>query len=422
MTWRSLRSAEFVFPAHPDKLADGIADSIVEDAARRDRLARCSIEVGVYRQSVFVTGEILGRGAADVPVEKIAERVVRSAGFTEGDRPDPARLEIRSELDRADLARSGGGERFEAFDQTVVTGYALNLPATNYLPVEHWLANRLGRRLTRFFREAPDLHLGPDGKLVLAIEENRSRSSPRSPSGSASSAGARYRLSALSLSIQQLSPGNPVELHRRIRAVLRQTMESLGRSWPALRPDLPPSIRVNGAGRFDRGGTFGDNGLSGKKLVVDAYGPRIPIGGGALSGKDFFHVDRAGALHARRVARAVVLASGREREEARVCLSWFPGDRRGRIFSIETRSPGGRWIQAARDLVEVALGSNPWGPAGGRPTDLTLEAAGTSWTGTADLLEVARFGHFTDPGRPWEETARPPLTPPRRVPAGVGMR
>ena len=68
-------------------------------------------------------------------------------------------------------------------------------------------------------------------------------------------------------------------------------------------------------------------------MVVDAYGPRIPIGGGALSGKDFFKVDRAGALHARRVAKAIVITGAAR--EAIVRLAWFPGDREGRLLSIE---------------------------------------------------------------------------------------
>ena len=58
---------------------------------------------------------------------------------------------------------------------------------------------------------------------------------------------------------------------------------------------LPEQLTVNGAGAFDVGGPEGDNGLSGKKLVMDAYGARVPIGGGAWSGKDFFKADRAGA-------------------------------------------------------------------------------------------------------------------------------
>jgi S-adenosylmethionine synthetase len=43
---------------------------------------------------------------------------------------------------------------------------------------------------------------------------------------------------------------------------------------------------LNGAGEFAIGGPVGDNGLSGKKLVIDHYGPGVPIGGGALCGKD----------------------------------------------------------------------------------------------------------------------------------------
>jgi S-adenosylmethionine synthetase len=69
---------------------------------------------------------------------------------------------------------------------------------------------------------------------------------------------------------------------------------------------------VNGAGNSEVGGPDGD-GLSGKKLVVDAYGPRVSIGGGALSGKDFYKVDRAGALLPRCLAKAVVL-TGAARE------------------------------------------------------------------------------------------------------------
>ena len=44
---------------------------------------------------------------------------------------------------------------------------------------------------------------------------------------------------------------------------------------------LPGQLIVKGAGAFEVGGPEGDNGLSGKKLVVDAYGSRVPIGGGA---------------------------------------------------------------------------------------------------------------------------------------------
>ena len=53
-----------------------------------------------------------------------------------------------------------------------------------------------------------------------------------------------------------------------------------GESWS------PDCVRLNGAGDFTCGGTEGDNGLSGKKLAVDFYGPMAPLGGGAMCGKD----------------------------------------------------------------------------------------------------------------------------------------
>ncbi len=74
---------------------------------------------------------------------------------------------------------------------------------------------------------------------------------------------------------------------------------------------------------FVAGGPNGDNGLSGEKLVVDAGGPTMPIGGGAWSGKDFHKVERLGGLLAPSLAkRAVALGLARE---APVALEHTPG-------------------------------------------------------------------------------------------------
>ncbi|HEY5588173.1 MAG TPA: methionine adenosyltransferase domain-containing protein, partial [Candidatus Paceibacterota bacterium] len=53
---------------------------------------------------------------------------------------------------------------------------------------------------------------------------------------------------------------------------------------------------------WDQGGFDADTGLSGRKLIVDNYGPEITIGGGSFSGKDSTKVDRSGAYMARKVA------------------------------------------------------------------------------------------------------------------------
>jgi len=61
-------------------------------------------------------------------------------------------------------------------------------------------------------------------------------------------------------------------------------------------------LHVNPAGDWHQGGFDADAGLTGRKLVVDNYGPRIPIGGGCFSGKDGTKVDRSAAYIARRIA------------------------------------------------------------------------------------------------------------------------
>jgi S-adenosylmethionine synthetase len=61
-------------------------------------------------------------------------------------------------------------------------------------------------------------------------------------------------------------------------------------------------FHINPAGDWQVGGFEADAGLTGRKLVVDNYGPRIPIGGGCFSGKDASKVDRSAAYIARKVA------------------------------------------------------------------------------------------------------------------------
>ena len=89
-----------------------------------------------------------------------------------------------------------------------------------------------------------------------------------------------------------------------------------------VRPEV--DWRVNGAGAFEIGGPEGDNGLSGKKLVAQAYGSAVPIGGGATCGKDPRKVDPRGQALARQIALdAVCMGAARE---ATVWLAYRPGD------------------------------------------------------------------------------------------------
>ena len=54
------------------------------------------------------------------------------------------------------------------------------------------------------------------------------------------------------------------------------------------------------------GGPDGDCGLTGRKIIVDAYGGAAHHGGGAFSGKDGTKVDRSAAYAARYIAKNIV--------------------------------------------------------------------------------------------------------------------
>ena len=75
---------------------------------------------------------------------------------------------------------------------------------------------------------------------------------------------------------------------------------------------------VNPSGRFVIGGPVGDTGLTGRKIVVDAYGPTIPVGGGAFSGKDPSKVDRSAAYMTRYIAKNIVAAQLADKCEVQV--------------------------------------------------------------------------------------------------------
>ena len=66
--------------------------------------------------------------------------------------------------------------------------------------------------------------------------------------------------------------------------------------------NIDPILHINPAGDWKIGGFDADAGLTGRKLAVDNYGPRIPLGGGAFSGKDPSKVDRSAAYMARKIA------------------------------------------------------------------------------------------------------------------------
>ena len=387
---KQLYSAEFIFPGHPDKLSDAIADALVCEAHQREARALVGVEVAVHRDHVYVTGRIGCIDAHTIDVQQVVQDVYESAGYNDTWYPAPAEVKVVSNLCLGPLEEGESEFRALADDQAVCIGYANDLVPTNHLPVEQWLVSRLAKCLYALRLDAPELGLGPDGKVLIAVSEVADQGASElvdrtalriAPAADASDQRS-WTLEHFSCSLQQKVASDEVALHRAVRLAVKEELALAAALLPGLSAALPQHLTVNGAGAFEVGGPEGDNGLSGKKLVVDAYGPRVPIGGGAWSGKDFYKADRAGGMHARRLAKMIVqlgLAT-----EAQVVLGWFPGDQQARV--LRATGAGGVPLQVEHLVKNF---------------DLSLNKSGDSFS-RKDLTDIARWGHFSDESLPWE--------------------
>jgi S-adenosylmethionine synthetase len=140
-----------------------------------------------------------------------------------------------------------------AGDQGIMKGYATS-ETDNYLPLEYNLARNLCQNIFEIYPY--------DGKTQVTIEDGK--------------------IITVVASFQNTKNSELLEL---VQSII-EAKEYL----------------INPAGEWNQGGFDADTGLSGRKLVIDNYGPEIAIGGGSFSGKDYTKVDRSGAYMARRIA------------------------------------------------------------------------------------------------------------------------
>ncbi len=251
----SYRTAESVSPKHPDKLCDQISDAILDAYLTQDPDARVAVEVCGGHDKVFVTGEVTSR-ASGINLEEIVRRL---AG-------DAVETMINLVMQSPEIAR--GVDAGGAGDQGIMIGYATN-ETPELLPREVVLARRLNQSIYQ--------HFPFDGKTQVTLF--------RDPSG-------HEYLSAVVASFQNAE-------HSELEGLVREFIAK--NQLPTL-PEKDLQLHINPAGDWSQGGFTADTGLTGRKLIVDNYGPRIPIGGGAFSGKDPSKVDRSAAYMARKIA------------------------------------------------------------------------------------------------------------------------
>lgn len=295
--------AEEVLAGHPDRLADAVAEAIVDNAVARDEDALVGVEVAVHRRAVFVTGRIATSPSRAFEWGTLVNRVYADAGVHEAKRP----TRVETEVDIDELSSDERDIRRFSDDQSITVGHATGTAGAGYLPAGVHAARVMRDALSRA-RSANPERLLADGKVLVRLREERGR----------------YVWERCNVSIHHVAGVGCEELHTILLPALADAATSLAAGLPGSAESWSPDcVRLNGAGDFTCGGTEGDNGLSGKKLAVDFYGPTVPLGGGAMCGKDPHKVDRVGALRARQIA--VRLIQDATIRDATVWLSWLPG-------------------------------------------------------------------------------------------------
>ena len=376
MTQQRIEIAEHVLPGHPDKLCDAVVDTIVDFISRKDGYAQCGLEAACVFDSLLLTGRIAYRSGVFKQQQLKIRPLIRqayaeagygldAAGYLWG--PEPGKLRISTRLCNGYFEDQESELRHLSDDQAICVGYANALEETGHLPPAEWLARRIARELFRLRLSRGAGHIGPDGKVIVRVRSDGNSWIPLH----------------VSISLNHHEGSDWLLL----REVAEESVALACVGKPL------PDIELNGAGMFVSGGPNGDNGLSGKKLVVDAYGPTIPIGGGAWSGKDFRKVDRLGGLLARELAlKAIHRGLG---QEALVTLEYTPGCDRAVAVHL---------VLDGKNVQQEVL------PMLGNP-DIQNQSISDKYIkqlfeGKPEeqyrLASLARWGHQV-PGAPWEQ-------------------
>jgi len=265
-----IRTAECVSPMHPDKMCDRISDTLLDLHLEQDPNSRVAIETCGGMGEVYITGEV----TSNAVVTK--ENIVKVVHDITTDDTINVIININSQSPEIANGVDTGG----AGDQGIMIGYACR-DNEEFLPQEYFLSRELNKHV---FSKYPY-----DGKTQVTMNGN-------------------------SLRVVCSFQNAPAKK-------LQQLVMEYFEDYPEY---FIEALHCNPAGDWNIGGFTADAGVTGRKLAVDNYGPRVPLGGGAFSGKDSTKVDRSAAYMGRRIA-VDILEERPEVQEVMVQLAYAIG-------------------------------------------------------------------------------------------------
>ena len=296
-----LYTSESVSEGHPDKIADQISDSIIDNFLAFDNSAKVACETLVTTGQVILAGEVKSNVYLDL--QSIARNVIKDIGYNKSEYLfDGNSCGILSYIHEQseDINRGVEKNNIEdqgAGDQGIMFGYACN-ETENFIPLALDLSHIILKELAEIRKENKEItYLRPDSKSQVTVEYSEDNKPQKIKTIVISTQHDEFDKEEVMLS----------KIKNDIQSIL---IPRILKKYPKYIEFFNDKIEyfINPTGKFVIGGPHGDTGLTGRKIIVDTYGGKGAHGGGAFSGKDPSKVDRSAAYAARHVAKNLVAA------------------------------------------------------------------------------------------------------------------
>jgi S-adenosylmethionine synthetase len=302
-------TSESVSEGHPDKLADQISDTVLDELLAQDPHSRVAVETLLTRGLAVVAGEVSTSAYVEI-ADKVRERIIEigynntDLGF-DGNTTGVLLALQKQSPDIAQGVNEGTGvdKAQGAGDQGMMFGFACN-ETKELMPLPITIAHKLMAKYTKYRKTTESIKFSPDAKSQVTIAYDPVTNKP-------------LYIDTIVLSAQHHPDLNRDDVESLIRANVIDPVLAEYKNF--LRHEI--KYFVNPTGKFVIGGPQADTGVTGRKIIVDTYGGYARHGGGAFSGKDPSKVDRSAAYAARHIAKNIVAAGLAEKAEIQLAYA-----------------------------------------------------------------------------------------------------
>ncbi|MDW8095817.1 MAG: methionine adenosyltransferase [Aquificaceae bacterium] len=363
---RCIKMAESPMEGHPDKLADIIADALLDEFLKKDPYSRVSLEILLISGMTFVAGHVSTEGYVDIP--GVVRKTIKETGYSRpehGFDADSSAVIISIEEQSPDIVLGISSEG--SGDTATVVGYACK-DTQSYMPLPISLAHSLSSRVSNLRKSGRAPFLRPDGKVLITVVYEDDKP-------------------LFVKDVIVFCQHDPEVSVEKLRDFVVE--EAIKKTVPQEYMHKDTRVLVNPSGRFVLGGPAADAGQTGRKIVSDAYGDVAYSGGSAFSGKDPTKTDRTASYMARMMAKHVV-ASGLA-DRCLVQMAYAFGMNEVIAFDVETYGTE----KVEKERIKSKL----------------LEVFPTNPKKMIDFLDLRKpiykqtacYGHFGKEELPWEK-------------------